>query len=62
MYLVRIVSKLFENCRFKISTDILPGTGSKNGKRGDLNTNENMDNVLTRNEYLNDKKLIVFKY
>ena len=34
------VSKLFENCRFKIPTDTLPYTGDKNGKVEDSNNNE----------------------
>ena len=39
-------------------TDTLQGTGENNGNGKDLNSNENMDNVLTSNVYLNDQKNI----
>ena len=36
-------------------TDTLPGTGNKDGRGEDLNTNKNMDNDLNSNVYLNDQ-------
>ena len=54
------MSKLFENPRFKMLTDALPGTGDTNVRGQDSNTNEHMDNVLTRNEYLNDQIIYCF--
>ena len=35
--------------------DTLPGTGDKNDRGEDSNTNGNVDNVLTSNIYLNDQ-------
>ena len=37
------------------------GTGDKNGRVEDSNNNENMDTILTRNEYLNDQTNNYFK-
>ena len=40
---------------FKMHMDTLQGTSDKNGRGKDSNTNENMDNVLSKDEYLNDQ-------
>ena len=48
-----MVIKLFQNCWFKMPTDNLQGTGNKNRRGKDLNTNENMDNALNSNDHLN---------
>ena len=37
----------------KTPTDNLSGTGNENGRGEDSNTNENIDNVFTSNDYLN---------
>ena len=51
------VSKLFQTKRFKKPKGTLPGTGDKDGRGEDSNTNENMDNVLNSNVYLNDQTI-----
>ena len=38
------VSKMYQNKRFKMPMDILPGTGDENDRGKDSNTSENMDN------------------
>ena len=50
-----MISKLFENRRFRMPTNFLMGTGDKNDRIEDENNNENMDKVLTRNEDFNDQ-------
>ena len=42
-------------------TDTLPGTGNKNERREDSKTNDNMDNDLTSNVYLNDQTTNFFQ-
>ena len=51
------INELFENRRFKISTNTLPGIGTNNGRELDSNTNENMNKILCRNEGLNDQTI-----
>ena len=41
-------------------TDTLPGTYNKDGRGEDLNTNENMNNVLASNVYMNDQTINCF--
>ena len=50
------VNNRFESKRFKIPANTLNGTGDKNGRGEDSNTNEIMNNILTSNAYLNDQK------
>ena len=44
-----------------MSTHILSGTGDNNCRGEDLNTNENIDNILVSSIYLNDQTIIVPK-
>ena len=50
------INKLFQK-KFKIPIDTLPGTGDKNGRDEDSNKNENIDNFLTSDVYLNDQTI-----
>ena len=49
------VSKPLENRRFKMPTNISPGTGDKNDIMEVPNNNDNVDMILTRNEDTNDR-------
>ena len=42
-----------------MSMDTLPGTSDKNDRGSDSNTNENMDNDLTSNVYLNEQIILL---
>ena len=52
-----MVSRLFENHRFKMPTNTLPGTGERNDQVKDEKNTKNMDNILTRNQDLNNQTI-----